>query len=74
MDTQNLIKMANQIGAFFESMPDKLEAQDGVINHIQKFWDPRMRKAFLGAIDANQDQELSEFVRQSIKSHRNKLI
>ncbi|MBU3613269.1 formate dehydrogenase subunit delta [Polynucleobacter sp. MG-27-Goln-C1] len=70
MDVQNLIKMANQIGTFFESMPDKKEAQEGVANHIQKFWDPRMRKAFLGAIDSNQDKALSDFVREAVSSHR----
>ena len=74
MDAQHLIKMANQIGDFFESMPDKAEAQEGVANHIEKFWDPRMRKAFLGAIDANQDQALSEFVKEAITSHRSQLI
>lgn len=74
MDAHNLIKMANQIGAFFESMPDKKEAQEGIANHIEKFWDPRMRKAFLGAIDANQDQALSQFVKDAILTHRSQLI
>lgn len=74
MDTQHLIRMANQIGSFFESMPDKAEAQEGIVNHIQKFWDPRMRKAFLGAIDSNQDQALSEFVKEAITFHRSQLI
>ena len=74
MDAHNLIRMANQIGAFFESMPNKQEAQEGIVNHIQKFWDPRMRKAFLGAIDANQDQALNQFVKDAITSHRGQLI
>ncbi|MDF9788283.1 formate dehydrogenase subunit delta [Polynucleobacter sphagniphilus] len=74
MDAQHLIKMANQIGAFFESMPDRKEAQDGVANHIEKFWDPRMRKAFLGAIDANQDEALSKFVKEAITSHRSQIL
>jgi formate dehydrogenase subunit delta len=54
-------------------MPDKTEAQEGIANHIQKFWDPRMRKAFLGAIDSHQDQALSEFVKEAISSHRNQI-
>jgi len=74
MEVQNLIKMANQIGAFFESMPDKKEAQEGVANHIEKFWDPRMRKAFLGAIDSNQDHTLSSFVKDAIATHRLQLL
>jgi formate dehydrogenase subunit delta len=70
MDAQHLIKMANQIGAFFESMPDRKEAQEGVANHIEKFWDPRMRKAFLTSIDSKQDKDLSSFVREAILTHR----
>lgn len=74
MDAHNLIKIANQIGAFFESMPDKKEALDGVANHIEKFWDLRMRKAFLIAIDSEQDQDLSKFVKEAVASHRSRLI
>jgi len=36
MDAENLMKMANQIGAFFESMPNQEEAQAGIANHIKK--------------------------------------
>jgi len=73
MEAQNLIKMANKIGDFFQSMPDKKEAQEGVANHIEKFWDPRMRKAFLALIDAAQDQNLSVFVKEAIITHRSRL-
>ena len=44
MDTENLVRMANQIGSFFEAMPDRDEALEGVSNHIRKFWALRMRK------------------------------
>jgi len=74
MDAQNLIKMANQIGAFFESMPDKKEAQEGIFNHIQKNWDPRMRKAFFQSVDSHQDQELNPFVKEAMVMHRGQLI
>ncbi len=46
MDTQNLIDMANRIGDFFDSMPDREEAITGVADHIRRFWEPRMRRAF----------------------------
>jgi formate dehydrogenase subunit delta len=36
--------MANDIGAFFESQPDKAEAAKGVALHLRRFWDPRMRR------------------------------
>jgi formate dehydrogenase subunit delta len=44
MDNNNLIKMANNIGAFFKSEPDRALAIQGVEQHIRNFWEPRMRK------------------------------
>ena len=70
MDANNLMKMANQIGYFFESMPDRDEAQRGVVNHIRNSWDPRMRKSFLSRIDAKQDAMLTDFVKNAITTHR----
>jgi FdhD protein len=35
----------NQIGAFFESQPDRNEAVAGVADHLRRFWDPRLRRA-----------------------------
>ncbi len=43
----NLVKMANQISLFFETQPDREEALAGVLNHLQKFWEPRMRNAIV---------------------------
>ncbi|SIN93732.1 formate dehydrogenase subunit delta [Paraburkholderia phenazinium] len=51
MDEQNLIEMANRIGDFFDSMPDREEALAGVADHIRRFWEPRMRRALLAAVD-----------------------
>ena len=44
MDNNNLIKMANNIGAFFKSEPDRALAIQGIEQHIRNFWEPRMRK------------------------------
>lgn len=44
-NADNLVKMANQIARFFESQPDRNEAIAGVLGHIQRFWEPRMRQA-----------------------------
>jgi formate dehydrogenase subunit delta len=35
--------MANQIADFFNAYPEG-EAVEGITTHIQKFWDPRMRR------------------------------
>ena len=51
MAQDKLVYMANQIAAFFESQPED-EAVAGIANHINKFWDPRMRGRFLELIAA----------------------
>lgn len=70
MDTNNLIKMANQIGYFFESMPNRAQAIEDIASHIKRFWEPRMRRAILESIDQQQDAAMSEIVREAILSHR----
>lgn len=55
MDIVNLIRMANRIGDFFEAMPDRAEAAEGVANHIQKFWEPRMRLQLLDFLSEHPD-------------------
>lgn len=73
MDTQNLVKMANQIGDFFESYPDRAEASGEIAGHLQKFWAPRMRSALLEHIDKHQGEGLKDIVLSSVKTHREKL-
>ncbi|MBO3762445.1 formate dehydrogenase subunit delta [Ciceribacter sp. L1K23] len=48
---EKLIRMANQIATFFESQPEAVRA-DGVATHINKFWEPRMRRHLFEHIDA----------------------
>lgn len=66
----NLIRMANQIGTFFESMPDRTEALEGIATHLKKFWDPRMRRAFLALVDGASSSQASEIVRSAVHAHR----
>ena len=42
--------MANQIGTFFKSKPHE-EGVHGVAEHINKFWEPRMRRHFFEMVD-----------------------
>lgn len=73
MDTQNLVKMANQIGDFFESYPDQEEASNEIASHLQKFWAPRMRSQLLEHVDNSQGAGLKGMVLSSIKTHRDRL-
>lgn len=46
-----IIRMANQIGTFFLSKPHD-EGVAGVAEHINKFWEPRMRRHFFEVVDS----------------------
>lgn len=43
MQIDSLIRMANDIGAFFAAEPQADQAANGVLVHIKRYWDPRMR-------------------------------
>ncbi len=67
MKPEKLIKMANQIGAFFEAMPDREQAVAGVAAHIQRNWEPRMRGALLDHVTQNGDEALMPVVREALR-------
>ncbi|UUC92829.1 MULTISPECIES: formate dehydrogenase subunit delta [Comamonas] len=70
MDVSNLIRMANRIAEFFEAMPEHEEALDGVAQHIQKFWEPRMRLRILAALnEPSEAAQLRPLVRDALHKH-----
>jgi formate dehydrogenase subunit delta len=73
MDVQRLIRMANQIGNFFEAEPDRTAALEGIAGHIKRFWDPRMRRDLLTWIDEHEAQGLAPLVAEAIRAHRDRL-
>lgn len=46
-----LVYMANQIGKFFASQGED-QAVAGTLDHLKKFWDPRMRAQIVQHLDA----------------------
>lgn len=72
MDIANLVHMANRIGDFFASMPDRDEALDGIAQHVRKFWEPRMRRDILAHVDAGA-AGLEPLVAQALALHREQL-
>jgi formate dehydrogenase subunit delta len=64
----NLIKMANDIGAFFEAMPDQHQAAKEAATHIKKFWEARMQKALREHLKAHGDGELKPVMREAVKA------
>jgi formate dehydrogenase subunit delta len=51
MEQRDMVRMANQIADYFKSYPEK-EALEGITEHINKFWEPRMRRGFFACVDA----------------------
>ena len=74
MDLDNLIRMANRIGDFFEAMPDAEEAREGVAQHLKRFWAPRMRREIVDHVDAAGESELKPIVIDAIRKHRALLL
>jgi formate dehydrogenase subunit delta len=54
METRDMVRMANQIGEFFKSYGEA-EAIEGIAEHINKFWEPRMRRDFFAHIEKGGD-------------------
>lgn len=69
MKADKLVKMANEIAAFFAVEPDETARLAGVAGHLGRFWDPRMRTQLLAHLDAGGDG-LSELARAAVVAHR----
>ncbi|WP_374624900.1 formate dehydrogenase subunit delta [Pandoraea sp.] len=69
MDGNNLVRMANHIADFFDSMPDRDEALTEFAAHLRKFWDPRMRAQILAMAHTPAAAELHALVREALVRH-----
>lgn len=67
---EHLAKMANQIGSFFEAMPDRAEALENAARHIHNFWAPPMRHGLLAHLDDADAAGLSAFMAEALRTHR----
>jgi len=74
MNIAHLIKMANQIGSFFSTMPDRPQAINDLASHIKRFWEPRMRRALVQYIEEEGGSQLSDFVLEAVKAHSAELV
>lgn len=43
MNIEPLVRMANDIAAFFASEPDREVAADAIATHLRRYWAPPMR-------------------------------
>jgi len=70
MDNQNLVRMLNRIGYFFEAMPDRQQALEDIAQHVARFWEPRMRRQMLEHLDQRGGEGLSDIVASALTRHR----
>lgn len=62
--------MANQIGAFFETMPDQQQALADIAEHLKRFWEPRMRRALLAHVEQRDGAGLTAIVCNALRLHK----
>jgi formate dehydrogenase subunit delta len=64
MNSQRLVSMANQIGAFFR-LQGEAATIAGVEDHLRKFWEPRMRRQIVDHLRAG-GEGLDPLVRTAV--------
>jgi formate dehydrogenase subunit delta len=67
MDLHHLVKMANEIGAFFEAGGDRDEAVKSIATHLRNFWEPRMRNEIIAHAHKGGG-DLHKIVREAVLS------
>ncbi|MET3497278.1 formate dehydrogenase subunit delta [Variovorax boronicumulans] len=74
--TAQLVKMANQIGTFFQAQsPDNATlATDAIAAHLKSFWAPSMRVQLIRALEGGTATHLLPIVASAVRSHRANLL
>ena len=71
MQTETLVKMANQVGDFFESYPNQAQAQLDIAYHLNRFWTKDMRNQIAAHVKQHQGVGLHSKVISAIAAHIN---
>jgi formate dehydrogenase subunit delta len=66
MSPDKLAYMANQIGKFFAHQPHE-KAVAAIADHLERFWDPRMRGEIIASLDS---VELDPSTREAVERLR----
>ena len=69
MKIETLIKMANQIGDFFEAEPNVVQAQQDIALHLNRFWTLAMRQEIATHVKDKQGVGLHQQVISAISAH-----
>ena len=66
MNIDLLIKMANEISAYFASEPDTEQAARDVAGHLRRYWEPRMRRQIIAYYEERQGAGLSDLALRGV--------
>ncbi len=69
MQIEHLVTMANQIGDFFKSSPDQVQAEKDIAHHLQRYWAGSMRQQLLTHVHQQQGQGLQVIVREAVSEY-----
>lgn len=69
MEQDRMVHRANQIALFFASYPHD-QAVAGVTDHLQKFWERRMREQIINYV-AHGGQGLHDLALEAVKRLKN---
>ncbi|MBB5515865.1 formate dehydrogenase subunit delta [Rubricella aquisinus] len=67
MSHDKTVRMANQIATFFKSQPET-ERLTGIADHINQFWEPRMRTELFAMLDAGDVARFDPLVIQAAET------
>ena len=70
MQRDKLIHMANQIAAFCETNPRGARQTADVADHINKFWEPRMRRKLLERLEGGETEGVHPLVLDAVSHIR----
>ena len=66
MNTDLMIKMLNEISAFFDAETDKEQAARDVKSHVRRYWEPRMRAQLLEYFEQRKGVGLSDLALKAV--------
>jgi formate dehydrogenase subunit delta len=67
MNTDLMIKMLNEISAFFAGEDDHEQAARDIQNHVHRYWEPRMRAQLLEYFVQRQGAGLSDLALRAVQ-------
>ena len=66
MNTDLMIKMLNEISAFFAGEDDRQQAARDIQNHVRRYWEPRMRAQLLEYFEQRKGAGLSDLALEAV--------